>query len=92
MLAAALENQHIEIKQYESDADVVTVQTALKKSQKYYPTIVTQDVNILVLMIAHALPDKPFLLMKPLTEKVKKKVFSSSALQQWHQNLSEFIL
>ena len=92
MLASALENQHIEINQWEGDADVVIVQTALEMSQKGYPTIVTQDVDILVLMIAHALPDKPFLLMKPLIEKVKKKVFSSSALQQQHQNLSEFIL
>ena len=91
MLAAALGNQHIEIKQREDDADVVTVQTALKKSQKGYPAFVTQDVFILVLMISYALPDKPFLLMKPLIEKVKKKVFSSSALQQQHQNLSEFI-
>ena len=49
MLAAALKNQHIEIKQREDDADVVTVQTALKKSQKGYPAVVTQDVDILVL-------------------------------------------
>ena len=81
MLAAALENQHIEIKQCEDDADVVIVQTALEMFQKGYPTIVTQDVAILVLMIAHALPDKPVLLMKPSIRKVKKKIFSSSALQ-----------
>ena len=37
MLAAALGNQHIEIKQRKDDADVVTVQTALKKTQKGYP-------------------------------------------------------
>ena len=86
MLAAALENQHIEIKQGEGDADVIIVQTRLEKSEKGYPTIVTQDVDILELMIAHALPDKPVLLMKPLIEKVKKKVFPSSALQQQHQN------
>ena len=87
MLAAVLENQHIEIKQREGDADVAIVQNPLKKSEKGYPTIVTQDVEILVLMIAHVLPDKPVLLMKPLIGKVKKKVFSSLALQQLHQNL-----
>ena len=32
MLVAALGNLHIEIKQREDDADVVTVQTALEKS------------------------------------------------------------
>ena len=32
MLAAALENQHIEIKQCEGDADVVNVETALEMS------------------------------------------------------------
>ena len=45
MLAAALENQHIEIKQCEGDADVVIVHTAMEKSQKDYQIIVTQDVN-----------------------------------------------
>ena len=40
MLAAALENQRIEIKQCEDDADVVIVQTALEKSPKGYPTII----------------------------------------------------
>ena len=34
MLAAALGNQHIEIKQPEGNDVVVTVQTALKKSQR----------------------------------------------------------
>ena len=92
MLAAALENQHIEINQCEGDTDVVTVQTVLEMSQKGYPTIVTQDVDILVLMIAHALPDKPVLLMKPPIVKVKKKIFLSSALQQQHQNFRKFIL
>ena len=92
MLAAALENQYVKIKQSEGDGDVVIVQTALAKSEKGYPTIVTQDVENLVLMIAHALPDKPVLLMKPPIGKMKKKVFSSSALQQQHKNLSEFIL
>ena len=86
MLVAALENQHFEIKLREGDAHIVIVQTALEKSQKGYPTIVTQDVDILVLMIAHALPGKPALLMKPPIGKVKKKVFSSSALPQHHQN------
>ena len=43
-------------------------------------------------MIAHALPDKPILLIKPPIGKVKKKVFSSLALQQQHQNLREFTL
>ena len=42
MLAAALENQHIEINLCEGDADVVIVQTALKMSQNGYRTIVTQ--------------------------------------------------
>ena len=46
MLAVALENQHFEIKLREGDADVI-VQTALEKSQKGTPTIVTQDVDIL---------------------------------------------
>ena len=32
MLAAALENQRIEIKQCEGDADIVIVQTALENS------------------------------------------------------------
>ena len=86
MLAAEFENQHIEIKQCESDTDAVIVQTVLQKSQKGYPTIVTQDVDILVLMIAYALPEKFVLLMKPPIVKMKKKVFSSSALQQQHQN------
>ena len=79
MLAAALENQHIEIKQCEGDA--VIMQTALEMSQKGYPTIVTKDVDILVLMIGHALTDKLVLLMKPPTGKVKKKIFSFSAFQ-----------
>ena len=87
MLAAVLENQHIEIKQREGDADVTIVQIPLEISQKGYPTIVTQGVDILVLMIAHVLPDKPVLLMKPLIGKVKKKVFSSLTLQQQHQYL-----
>ena len=86
MLAAALENQHIEIKQCEGDTDAEIVQTALEKSQKRYETIVTQDVNLLVLMIANALPDKPVLLMNPPIGKVKKKVFSSLGLQQQDQN------
>ena len=73
MLTAALENQHIEIKQGEGDADVVIVQTALEKSQKDYLTIVIQVFDILMLMIAHALSDKPVLLMKPLIRKVRKK-------------------
>ena len=46
MLAAALENQHIEVKQREFDADIVIVQTALEKSEKGYPTILTQDIDI----------------------------------------------
>ena len=79
-----MKNQHIEINQCEGDANVVIVQTALGMSQKGYPIIVTQDVDILLLMIAHALPDKPVLLMKLLIGKVKKKVFSSSTLQQQH--------
>ena len=83
-------NKHIEINLCEGDADIVIVQTALKMSQKGYPIIVTQDVDILVLMIAHALPDKFVLLMEPPIGKVKK-VFSSSVFQQ-HQNLREFIL
>ena len=91
-MLAALVNQHIEINQCESDAQCVIVQTALEMSQKGYPKIVTQDVDILVLVIAHTLPDKPVLLMKPLIGKVKKEVFSSSALQQLHQILREFIL
>ena len=45
-----------------------------------------------MLMIAHALQDKPVLLRKLLIRKGKKKIFSSSALQQQHQNLREFIL
>lgn len=92
MLSASLENQHIETKQCEGDADVEIVQTALEESQKGLLTIVTQDVDILVLMVAHALPDKPVLLMKPPIGKVKRKVFSSLALQQQHQDLKEFIL
>ena len=79
-MAAALENQHIEIKQCEGDA--VIMQTALEMSQKGYPTIVTKDVDILVLMIAHALQDKPTLLMKPPIRIVIKKIFYSSAFQQ----------
>ena len=68
------------------------MQTALEKSQKGYPTIVTQTVDILVLTIADALPDKPALLMKPPNGKVKKIVFSSSALQQQqHQNLKGWL-
>ena len=52
MLSDALENQHIKIQQHECSADAVTVQTALEKFKKGYPTIVTHDVDILVLMIA----------------------------------------
>ena len=44
-----------------------------------------------MLMIAHALPDKPVLLMKPPIGKVKEKIFPFLALQQPHQNLREFI-
>ena len=92
MLTASLENQHVDIKECESKADVVIMQTALEKSQKGYPTNVTQDVDILLLMISHAVPDKPVLLMKPLIGKLKQKVFSTSSLQQQHQNLREFSL
>ena len=52
------------------------MQTALEKSQNGYPTNVTQDVDALVLMFAHVLPDKPVLLMKSTIGKMKKKVFS----------------
>ena len=51
MLAAALENQHIGIKQCEGDANIVILQTSLDKSQKGYPTIVTQDVDALAVML-----------------------------------------
>ena len=48
ILAAALKNQHIEIKQCKSDADVVIIKTSLEKSQKSNPTIVIQDVDVLM--------------------------------------------
>ena len=41
MLAAALENQHNEIKQRECEADSVILQNTLEISQKGYPTFVT---------------------------------------------------
>ena len=61
-------------------------------SQKDYPTIVTQDIDILVLMIVHALPENPVHLMKPPILIVKKKIIASLAFHQQHQNLREFIV
>ena len=62
MLAAALKNQLIEIKQ--CDVDVVIVQTVFDLSQRGYSIIVTHDIDVLVLMIAH-LPDELVFLIKP---------------------------
>lgn len=92
MVSAVLRNEGVEVKQCVGDADVEIVQTAVEISEKFSTTIVTQDVDVLVLMIAYALPDKPILLLKPPIGRVKRKVFSSLTLQQEHVNVKEYIL
>lgn len=61
------------------DADVVIVQIALGKSEKFLPTIVTRRVDVLVKGVndcssAHASPDKPVLLIKLPIRQAKQEL------------------
>ena len=54
MLTLVLQSNGIEVQQAVDDADVLIVRTAVKKSAHFLPTIVTQDIDVLIIMIALA--------------------------------------
>ena len=58
MLTLVLQSNGIEVQQAVGDADVLIVRTAVEKSAHFLPTIVTQDIDVLIIMIALASPER----------------------------------
>lgn len=68
------------------------MQTAIQKSQNLQVTIVGQDIDLLVLVIALSPADKDIFFLKPNIGKIKAKLFSSQNLQMQFTNVKSFIL
>lgn len=92
MLSSVLRKNNVVVKQSSGDADLLIVQTAVEKSQQLLPTIVTQDIDVLVILTALATPGKPVLFLKPKIGRAKRKVYSSTILQGQHSGIKTYIL
>lgn len=57
---------------------MVIVQTAVDASQNLLPIIVTQNVDVLVILAASKAPEKPLVFLKPKIGRVKWKLYPST--------------
>lgn len=91
--ATSLQKNDVEERQSPGYADVLIliVQTAVEKSRKLTSTIVlTQDIDVLVILTALAKPENPALLLKSKMGSAQRKVFFTTALKKstlWNEIL-----
>ena len=71
----------------EDDADLLVINTAIQKSSNILVTVVGEDVDLLVLLIALIPQNKNIYFLKPGSGKIAKKVFSSNDLQKQYFNI-----
>lgn len=71
-----MEEESINVKQADDDADLLIVKTALELYDKP-PVIVAEDVDILVLITAHTPSNKKIYLLKPTRGTMSASLFSS---------------
>ena len=76
----------------EDDADLLIINKAIQKSSNIQVTVVGEDVDLLVLLIALTPENKNIYFLKPGSGKIAKKVFSSNDLQKQYFNIKNTIL
>ncbi|CAI6347148.1 unnamed protein product [Macrosiphum euphorbiae] len=65
MLSSYLISKGYIIKQANDDADTVIVNEAIKRAQGQYVVVVDQDIDLLVLLIAHTPVENQIVFLKP---------------------------
>lgn len=81
MLTERFQNQGVEVKQAQDDADTLIVTTAIELSLTAQVVIVGEDIDLLVLLTALAPQERNIYFMKSGTGKIERKIYSSHLLQ-----------
>ncbi|KAL4710241.1 hypothetical protein ACJJTC_005414, partial [Scirpophaga incertulas] len=91
MLRIKLADNNIFTCQAESDADKLIVDTAINLETKNV-VIVSEDIDVLVILTALANESREIYFLKPSRDKVKQKIFSSKSLEKSLPKCKEHIL
>ena len=91
MLRIKLADNNIFTCQAESDADKLIVDTAINLETKNV-VIVSEDIDVLVILTALVNEDREIYFLKPARGKVQQKIFSSKSLEKSFPKYKEHIL
>lgn len=81
MLAEKMTNEGYMTKQAVDDADSLIIQTAIEMSSAHHVTVIGEDVDLLILLVALAPVGRNIHFVKPGKGNVERKTFSSRDLQ-----------
>ena len=91
LLMNKLKDNNISVAQAPDDADTVIVQTALSLTNSK-AVIVSEDIDVLVILAALCPHDKEVYFLKPGRGKIERSIYSSTVMLKSYPNSKNFIL